>query len=225
MGDLKHLTHPVGQSNLNSTLNVGENKRTYSLDEVLQIVNSIVKEFGNILSRYCQPQMLLNSVGSNNLNSILLLSLLLKEKRENASPMNHLLHHKIDPVNLNPLSSFSGLKPSADLLGSNGLIPGLRSNDLSMLLNRQSPEKTDQKVSSENLLQIPKIVSCTGMNSLNLDMKLDGIQNAQPENSYNISAQILKTEGSKAHSELSSSKKYDSYQAETKEGPFSSPNL
>lgn len=230
--EIKNSSNPLGQINLNSLLNATQNRKMYSEEEVLSLVRHLVKEFGNIMNKYYCPQIpSLNNGGATNLNSILLLSLLLNNQNmKNTSQENPLLNQNpiFSNLNSNLRSSqppFSSLNQLSGLFDRNIPNPLLKPNDLSLLLNRESLEKGDQNVSSENLLHIPKLVSCTGMNNLNLDMKLDAGCNVQSDNSYNFASQLLGGEALKIPSNINCLKKYDSCQAETKEESFSSPTL
>lgn len=221
LGNMPYLDSNISEPNLKSLLNSNTGKRMYCEDEVLLLIKHIVKEFGNIMNKYCplQTSIPLNNNGLDNLNSILLLSLLLKEQNNKNTLQNNpslVVQQPISNTNFNSgfLNSLSSVPQMPSVFGRNSFTPLVKTNDLSMLLNCQN--KKEENISSENLSKIPKIVSCTGMNQPNLDFKLGG--NSHSENSFSSQ---LKCEVPKFSSEISSLKKYDSYQAETKEESYS----
>ncbi len=233
--EMKYLTNPVGGNNLNSLFPPNLGKRMYSEDEVLLLIKNLVKEFGNIMGKISKNQtsLPLNNGGFSNLNSILILSLMLNDQNKAGSSQN-LVRGGIENMNSNILQSLPDFIPQKMPIfppGSGLQVPP-KSNDLSVLLNSQISGKKEEKISSENLLKIPKIVSCPGINNPNLDINLGGGFMPQSENSYNFQNQA-RSEVPKFPSDQCLVKKYDScqdtskdsYQGEGKEELFSNPTL
>lgn len=230
---MKYLTNPVGGGNLNSLFPPNMGKRMYTEDEVLLLIKNLVREFGNIMGKISKNQTSLpsNNGGFSNLNSILILSLMLNDQNKAGSSQN-LLRGGLDGLNSNILPSMPDFSKMPIFPTGSGFPIPPKSNDLSVLLNSQVPAKKEEKISSENLLKIPKIVSCSGINNPNLDINLEGGFMPQSENSYTFQGHP-KSEVPKFPSEQGLVKKYDSCQepskdscvGESKEELFSNPTL
>ncbi|CAI2363626.1 unnamed protein product [Moneuplotes crassus] len=223
--EMKYLDNTVRESGINTSLEQSSGKRFYSEDEVLLLIKNLVKEFGNIVDKISnnRPSFSPGNGGLGNLNSILILSLMMGEQSKAPMPQN-LFNSPMDGLNTNLLTSLSDISKIASLPSMVNL-PGLpKPNDLSALLNSQVQKKGEEKISSENLLKIPKIKSCPKVNNPSLDVFLEGECISQSDNSINLPGHP-KPAVPTFSSGGTGFKRYDNLQVEGKEELFSIPTL
>jgi hypothetical protein len=184
-------------------------QRMYTEEEVLTLIRHIVKEFASIMGKYSVTQTpgLLSNLGMNNLNSMLLLSLMTREQ-----------------TNLNFTSSLLNLATPAAGLESPAVNLQSQNYGINSLLKSQIM-KEEPQVSSENLMQIPKLSSCIGMSPPNLIIPQELVGFGQSDNSY-TPLDKLKLVTDEKQGDLTSIKPYDQFVGETKdESVYSNPTL
>lgn len=200
---------PGNMNKIGSIKSVQPPERMYTEDEVLTLIRHIVKEFANIMGKYSLAQMpgLTSNLGMSNLNTILLLSLMTREQTN--------LNFTSSLLNLtNPATGFE--MPHTSFQNQNF--------DVSSLLKNQGM-KEEPQISSENLMQIPKLSSCIGFTPPNLSLPQEVVGFVQSDNSY-IPSTKLKMEGEEKPSDLSLVKSYDQFVGETKdESVYSTPTM
>lgn len=234
LDEMKHLANPLGENSFPSTLGQAPGKRFYSEDEVLLLIKNLVKEFGSIMDKMSQNQSSFppGNGGFSNLNSILILSLMTNDQSKTAVPQS-VINGQMESLNSNLFNSLSDVS-KLPLFPSSRSLPFLpKSNDLSSLLNSQAQSKNEEKISSENLLKIPKIKSCPKTTHPSLDSFLQernlgglpqGFSTPQKSDSPTLKPN---SKPSVPRFGLGEGvvKKYDSLQAEGKEELFSNPTL
>ena len=184
-----------------------ESSRMYNEQEVLSLIRHIIREFAQIMNKFgSNQQMALGSAGMLNLNSALLLSLVSSEQAPNGSsltsPISNIIQQNVGLGNLNNLNHKQNF-------------------DIENLLKNQDAKDMSLSVSSENLLQIPKMSNPVGLNMANLQILANL---SQSQNSYNTILNLNQKSDVKTHSSLQI-KRYDSALGETKDDSDSAPSM
>lgn len=129
-------------SKINDACETQENDKMYNEEEVLMLIKFIIKEFANVLGKYfdSQQSLSLSNLGGLNINSSLLLSLLMAEQNK-----------------MNFTSSIPNIMNRNTSMESMFSQQYSQSFNLNSLLRNQPPKQNENIYLSENLLQIPKM--------------------------------------------------------------------
>jgi hypothetical protein len=141
---IQNIQSPKDFNMINDTNETQENKKVHNEEEVLMLIKFIIKEFANILGKYCDSQQtsMLPNLGGLNVNSSLLLSLLMAEQNKMKTT--------------SPIANFMQPNSFVDNMFSTQYNQGF---NLNSLLRNQPMKQNDNNSNTENLLQIPKMSS------------------------------------------------------------------